>query len=52
MQVIIKQCEKRNTKLQVSIPFDIANGEVLYISEPSGNNNEWILSQRGKFKVG
>ena len=55
LQVVIKQCEKRSTELQQSIPFDIVDGEKLYISETSLSSiskDEWTLKICGKLNVG
>ena len=54
LQVIIKQCKIRKATLRDSVPFDINNGEVLYISsiDSSGvNNHEWELNIVGKLNV-
>lgn len=48
------QCKTRKMKLQDTIPFDINNGEVLYISSIDStevNNHEWKLHRIGKLNV-
>ena len=53
LQVIIDQCEKRNTKLQKSMPFHVTNGEMLFISSDfsSVNNDGWRLTKSGILNV-
>ena len=50
----MEQCTKRNTKLQHSAIFDIADGDELYISSIDSSqisNYEWILNQQGRLNV-
>ena len=53
LQVIINQCEKRNTKFQKSIPFHVANGEMLFTSSDfsSVNIDGWRLTKSGILNV-
>ena len=52
LQVIIEQCEQRNTKLQHTEMFVVADGDELYVSSIDFvNKDDWILKQRGKLTV-
>ena len=53
LQVIIKQCIKRNAELQDSVTFFVTNGEMLFISfiDVSSAKDEWKLSNSGKLNV-
>ena len=54
MQVIIDQCKKRKARSQNSITFDIADGDMLYISsiDKSLMDHGWIINQIGRLTVG
>ena len=50
----MEQCEKRNTEIQNSETFLIADGDELYISSISQSNvsnDGWILNRKGKIAV-
>ena len=49
----MEQCERRNTKLQHSEAFVIADKEKLYISsiDMLKLNHGWVVDQRGKLTV-